>query len=45
LLVDGDPSKDVTILQDATKLRAIMKDGSFHKTPASAPAPQMAVAE
>lgn len=33
LLVDGDPLKDVTILQDRTKLLAIMKDGSFHKPP------------
>ena len=45
LLVDGDPSKDVTILQDAANLRAIMKDGSFHKAPAAAPALQVAVAE
>jgi imidazolonepropionase-like amidohydrolase len=45
LLVDGDPSKDVTILQDAAKLRAIMKDGSFHKAPAAAAMPQVAVAE
>lgn len=36
LLVDGDPSKDVTILQDADKLTGIMKDGAFHKDPASA---------
>lgn len=34
LLVDGDPLADVTLLQDRTKLRAIMKDGVFHKTPA-----------
>ena len=33
LLVDGDPSKDVSILQDADKLLAIMKDGTFHKAP------------
>ena len=33
LLVDGDPSNDVTILQDPTHLIAIMKDGIFHKTP------------
>ena len=33
LLVDGDPSKDVSILQDADRLLAIMKDGSFHKAP------------
>jgi len=34
LLVDGDPLADVAILQDRTRLRAIMKDGAFHKAPA-----------
>jgi imidazolonepropionase-like amidohydrolase len=34
LLVDGDPTADVTILQDKHRLAAIMKDGQFHKTPA-----------
>jgi len=33
LLVDGDPSKDVSILQDSNRLTAIMKDGGFHKAP------------
>ena len=33
LLVDGDPSKDVGILQDAHRLSGIMKDGAFHKQP------------
>jgi imidazolonepropionase-like amidohydrolase len=33
LLVDGDPSVDVSILQDANRLLAIMKDGAFHKAP------------
>ena len=36
LLVDGDPTRDVTILQDRQRLRAIMKDGRFHKDPALA---------
>lgn len=31
LLVDGDPSKDITILQDTDKLHVIMKDGAMHK--------------
>jgi imidazolonepropionase-like amidohydrolase len=35
LLVDGDALADVTLLQDRTKLRAIMKDGVFHKAPAA----------
>jgi imidazolonepropionase-like amidohydrolase len=33
LLVDGDPTVDVTVLQDRKRLRAIMKDGAFHKDP------------
>jgi len=33
LLVDGDPSVDVRVLQDKSRLVAIMKDGKFHKTP------------
>jgi imidazolonepropionase-like amidohydrolase len=33
LLVDGDPTHDVSILQDRDNLLAIMKDGSFHKAP------------
>jgi imidazolonepropionase-like amidohydrolase len=33
LLVDGDPLKDIRILQDAGRLIAIMKDGGFHKAP------------
>jgi imidazolonepropionase-like amidohydrolase len=31
LLVNGDPTVDVTILQDKANLRAIMKGGLFHK--------------
>jgi imidazolonepropionase-like amidohydrolase len=33
LLVDGEPDRDVTVLQDRKRLRAIMKDGAFHKAP------------
>lgn len=33
LLVDGDPTTDVRVLQDKKKLVAIMKDGRFHKAP------------
>ncbi len=32
LLVDGRPAEDVTVLQDASKLEVIMKDGQFHKS-------------
>jgi len=34
LLVEGDPSADVTLLQNKSNLRAIMKDGRFFKSPA-----------
>ena len=33
LLVDGDPLADVRILQDKSRIVAIMKDGKFHKAP------------
>ena len=33
LLVDGDPTRDVNVLQDKRRLLAIMKDGAFHNTP------------
>jgi imidazolonepropionase-like amidohydrolase len=33
LLVDGDPSVDVSVLRDASRLVGIMKDGAFHKEP------------
>jgi imidazolonepropionase-like amidohydrolase len=38
LLVDGDPTDDVRILQDKNKLSMIMKDGRLHKAPADAAA-------
>jgi imidazolonepropionase-like amidohydrolase len=34
LVVDGDPLADLAILEDATRLAGIMKDGVFHKAPA-----------
>ena len=46
LLVDGDPLQDLSILQDRDRLIAIMKDGTFHKSPPSAYAtPQRQAAE
>ena len=33
LIVDGDPVQDVSILQDASRLLGIMKDGNFHNRP------------
>lgn len=37
LLVAGDPTNNVAVLQDRENLRAIMKDGKFHKAPRSRP--------
>jgi hypothetical protein len=31
LLVDGDPTRDVRVLQEQDRLAMIMKDGRFHK--------------
>jgi imidazolonepropionase-like amidohydrolase len=45
LLVDGDPSVDVAILQDKNRFRAIMKDGQFHKEPAASYAAARTAAE
>ena len=33
LLVDGDPLADVRVLQDKSRILAIMKDGEFYKAP------------
>jgi imidazolonepropionase-like amidohydrolase len=33
LLIDGDPVKDVRILQDREKILMVMKDGAYHKAP------------
>ena len=33
LLVNGDPSSDITVLQDHDNLVGIMKDGKWHKDP------------
>ena len=45
LLVDGDPSQEIDILQDRDRLLAIMKDGAFHKTPSSEPLVRRQAAE
>tara|TARA_E500000305_G_scaffold27473_1_gene20967 strand:+ start:6039 stop:7313 length:1275 start_codon:yes stop_codon:yes gene_type:complete len=34
LLVDGDPLKDIAVLQDQSKLQVIMKDGGLYKNTA-----------
>lgn len=36
LLVSGDPTQNIAILQSKDNLRAIMKEGKFHKAPVSA---------
>lgn len=33
LLVDGDPLTNIRILQDPKRILAVMKDGSFHRSP------------
>jgi imidazolonepropionase-like amidohydrolase len=33
LLIDGDPLRDLALLQDPDRLLMIMKDGKFHKAP------------
>jgi imidazolonepropionase-like amidohydrolase len=33
LLVDGDPAANVRVLQDKSRILAIMKDGEFYKAP------------
>ena len=33
LLIDGDPTEDVSLLQDTDNILMIMKDGKFHKEP------------
>jgi imidazolonepropionase-like amidohydrolase len=33
LLVDGDPTVDVRVLQDKRRITAVMKDGRFHRAP------------
>jgi imidazolonepropionase-like amidohydrolase len=37
LLVDGDPTADVSLLQDKNRLLGIMKNGVFYKAPVSGP--------
>ncbi|SER19672.1 amidohydrolase family protein [Sphingobium sp. YR768] len=37
LLVDGDPTQDVRILQDANNIKMIMLGGQMHKSPAAQP--------
>ena len=33
LLVDGDPTADVTILENKERIPVVMKDGRFYRTP------------
>jgi imidazolonepropionase-like amidohydrolase len=35
IVVDGDPLADIKILQDKARIRAVMKDGAFHRHPGS----------
>ncbi|MEZ5831763.1 MAG: amidohydrolase family protein [Dongiaceae bacterium] len=40
LLVDGDPVANIRILQDKSRILAVMKDGTFHRTPDMTPSRQ-----
>ena len=33
LLIDGDPLADISVLQDKSRILAVMKDGVFHRAP------------
>lgn len=44
ILVDGNPVANVELLQDASKLLMIMKDGQFHKDPQVASQSQRQIA-
>ena len=33
IVVDGDPLADITVLQDKSRILAVMKDGEFHRAP------------
>jgi hypothetical protein len=33
LLIDGDPLTDISVLQDKSRILAVMKDGKFHREP------------
>ncbi|MCB1749867.1 MAG: amidohydrolase family protein [Gammaproteobacteria bacterium] len=35
IVVDGDPIADITVLQDRSRITAVMKDGHFHRRPAA----------
>jgi imidazolonepropionase-like amidohydrolase len=35
ILVDGDPVADIKVLQDQNKIFGVMKNGLFHREPAS----------
>jgi len=41
LLVRGDPTREIQILENPDNLIAVMKDGRFHKAPALRPVPEV----
>ena len=40
LLVDGDPTTDIRVLQDQQKLLVVMKDGKIHRSSESVSDPR-----
>ena len=45
LLIDGDPTKNVKLLQDKDKILMVMKDGKYHKRPSFAQQHSLIAAE
>ncbi|UGQ11856.1 amidohydrolase family protein [Yinghuangia sp. ASG 101] len=39
ILVDGDPLRDITVLEDQSRITGIMKGGEFHKDPGATTTP------
>lgn len=45
IMVDGDPTKNIGILQDIAKITMVMKGGAFHRRPSATAVPAQAAAE
>ena len=44
IMVDGDPAKDIRLLQDRDNILMVMKDGAYHKGPLSRSSRELRVA-
>lgn len=45
LMLDGDPLKNIKLIQDKNNILMVMKDGKFHKKPSAERQPQRVAAE